>query len=56
MIASMVLLSIGSFMHREPEKPPFIYLVWFLRLFMLWYTLNLVVDAWHISGTECDAY
>jgi len=55
-LASVVLLGIASFMHREPEKPPFTYILWFMRAFMSFYTINLFIDTWHLSGTECEIY
>jgi len=55
-LASIVILAIGSFMHREPEKPPFTYILWFVRFFMMFYTANLVIDGYHLSGNECGIY
>eukprot|EP01084_Bolivina_argentea_P259972 438877_1 len=55
-IGSLGVLLLGSVIHTEPEKPPFSYLLWFLRFYMTFYTVNLCIDAYHISGKECKHY
>ena len=55
-IGALGVLLLGSVIHFEPEKPPFSYLLWFLRFYMCFYTVNLCVDAYHISGKECKRY
>ena len=46
----------GSVIHRDPEKKPFSYLLWFVRFVMVWYTINLAIDTYHISGGQCGRY
>ena len=56
LMGSVAILVISSFMHKEPAKASFSYLLWFLRVYMTIYTINLVIDVYHISGTECTKY
>eukprot|EP01083_Nonionella_stella_P147866 467168_1 len=56
LVASIVILAMGSFVHREPERAPVSYLLWFLRFFMIIYTINLMVDGYHLSGNSCYTY
>ena len=55
-LASIALLSLGSFMHQTPKKPPFLYFIWFIRCYFVFYTSNLAIDLWHISGSQCAKY
>ena len=49
-MVSIAVLAMGAFMDNEHLKSkPFQYVIWFSRVFMLFLTVNLLVDAYHLS-------
>jgi len=46
------VLSLTSVIHREPEEPPFSYLLWFLRIVMVWLTMNHLIDCFKLNQGE----
>lgn len=55
-MSSIAILCLGSFMHREPKRAPFVYFIWFIRAYMTMYTVNLGVDLYHLTHTQCAVY
>merc|ERR1712228_947949 len=59
-MVSIAVLAMGAFMDNEHLKSkPFKYVIWFSRVFMLFLTVNLMVDAYHLStlsGYDAKAY
>eukprot|EP01083_Nonionella_stella_P064044 166586_1 len=47
---SIALLVVSSFLHKEPDKPPLTYLLWFVRIYMIGITINLFVDISHLRN------
>jgi len=41
---------------NNPNQRELKYVVWFSRFFMTGYTLNLMVDTYHVSGMNCGSY
>jgi len=46
------VLGLASVIHRVPEKPPYSYLLWFLRFIMAWLTINHFEDCWRLHFGE----
>ena len=55
-VGTIGVLTLGSIIHREPTKPPFSYLLIILRVYMVFLTVNMIVDAYDISGSHCRLY
>ena len=54
--AAFFILLMGSFLHKEPERVPFSYLLWYLRVWFIWTFFDGIIDNFHISGNQCETY
>ena len=56
MILPFGMLVICSIIHRDPEKKPYAYLLWFVRVMIFWFCFNVSIDAYHVSPLQCGIY
>mmetsp|Transcript_64304 Transcript_64304/g.57817 ORF Transcript_64304/g.57817 Transcript_64304/m.57817 type:complete len:431 (-) Transcript_64304:66-1358(-) len=55
-ILSFGVLFLGTFDRGDNNQKELKYIVWFTRFFMMIYTVNMMIDTYHISGMNCGSY
>ena len=55
LLLSLGIISLNSILHRDPDIEPWSYLNYFLRVILIGFTINAIIDVIHLSSYYCHS-